>query len=367
MKSKGSSNRIQWAPFGIIVGMRIAWLTILTVTDLFANRLPFRVEEGLFQEQVILSGQVEPLYSETVRVRWFALIRRIAVSLGQEVKKGDLLAEVEVKHLEFRNQHLISWEKFSEERLAQAKIDEQYVLSQRNRLRSLASKDIISRAESETFEITMIEAALRRSRAEKELREARKRAEETIRQIRESNYFAPMDGVVTHLLVDPKQLMGSFMAMSNSKLARIDKPGTYRINATALDIQVSKLRVGQSGTAVLEGSGEKVPCQVVSLTETAAMAKEGMHFFEVALEFQKPGPMLPRGLLTRVELFVGPVRKTLQVPWNALGITPVKTTVSVAQTGEWVEREVLLGLHGRHRVEVLSGLKAGDVVVSELW
>lgn len=344
-----------------------ALLTIMAVTDLLANRLPFRVEEGLFQEQVILSGQVGPLYSETVRVRWFALIRRIAVSLGQEVKKGDLLAEVEVKYLEFRNEYLISRKKFLEGRLAQAKIDAQYVLSQQNRLRNLASKDIISRAESENFEIKVIEAALRRSRAEKELRETQKSAEETAKQIRESNYFAPMDGVVTHLLIDPKQLMGSFMAMSDSKLARIDKQGTYRINAMALDTQVSKLRVGQSGMAVLEGSGEKVPCQVVSLTRSTAMAKEGMHFFEVALEFQRPGPMLPRGLLTRVELFVGPARKTLQVPWNALRITPEKTTVSVAQTGEWVEREVLLGLHGRHRVEVLSGLKAGDVVVAELW
>ncbi len=331
-----------------------------------AFRLPTRVEHGPIIDKVSLSGTIEPLHSEIVKVRWFSLVKRIAVELGQPVKKGDLIAEVEVKYLEFRKQYLISREKFLEKNITHARIDEKYVESQKKRMQSLVAKEIMARSELEKFEIKSVEALLRRTTAEKELRDLQKQLQDVDRQIRESNYFSPITGVITHLILNPKQLSGAFLAMPQAQLARVDRPGEYIVKALAVDTQVSPLRIGQTATVTLEGSGEKYLALLQGITNSQVMSKQGLALFEVTVVFKKEGPILGRGLLAKVDL-VASEKSAIQIPWNALYITPTRTTVLVAQGSEWLEREVTLGTRSQSRVEILSGLKPQDVVVAELW
>ena len=337
------------------------------VAPVFATNLVYEAQSGPLTETVALSGGVEPKTSETVKSKWYVMIKRMPVNLGQLVKKGDLLAEVETEFLNYHLAYLKQMEKLGKSRLEQAKFDEQMVASRKERVRSLASKKIVAASELDKADLEVLAAQVRRLGSEKEMRELYKQMEEVQTQIRDANFYAPIDGVVSELVVNPKQIVGSFTAYGDSKIARIDQPGLYTIRAIALDTQVAFLGKGDKGRVAFDGEATPLEGRILSINPHP-QAKEKPSTFEVTIEFSQKGPLLPRGILARIEFDRKLPGTYVTVPWTAIIQTPTKTSVQVVtKEGDTSEREVTLGPRTATRVAILQGLKAQEKVTASLW
>src|SRR5258708_1338932 len=81
-------------------GCHLSWVMALLAASCFGSRtVPITVHLEPFHEHVVLSGAIQPLDSVAVMAKWGGLVKRVSVFEGQTVKKGDLLAEVEVQYL----------------------------------------------------------------------------------------------------------------------------------------------------------------------------------------------------------------------------------------------------------------------------
>ena len=279
-----------------------------------------------------------------------------------------MIAEVELKYMSSRVDYLKTRIKFLAGQLNQAERDEGDTNREHNRLRKLASKEIVNRSEVESDELKVLESRLARIKAEKELKDSREKLRETELQIRQANYYAPVDGVVTDLAVNPKQLLGAFAASKGQKLARIDQTGKYIVRCLALDTHVTYLKPELAARVVLEGGRETFAGKILQIVRSEVLNDEGLNLFEVSITFDRPGQILNRDLLARVEIPAGFSERGPTIPWNAVEINSKGSFVHVAESSlGWVERQVSLGVRGPHQVVVRSGLKVGEVVQAALW
>lgn len=350
--------------------MRHLWilaLCCLAVPSFAQTTLRVRATKGRIYERVSLSGLVEPLHSVSIPVRWYALVKKMPVQLGQTIQKGQLLAEVEMQYLQSNSAYLKARLDFYESQLSQAIANEKLARDQFQRQKGLATKQIVAQSTIEQFQMKLVEAQLHRSSVESAIREQRRASAQNEKQLRDANYYAPTDGVLTEMLVDPKQVVGSFIVMDGQTLARIDKPREYRIKAMATDTQVAHLTVGQVGSLIFEGVKEALPAKITEIRAAAYGAKEGLPLFEVVAVFEKAGPLINRGLLATIELAGDFSPSAVTVPWNAVHVTPTYSYVTkINEDGTSENMVVSLGVRGRHRVEV-TGIKEGDELLAALW
>jgi RND family efflux transporter MFP subunit len=311
---------------------------------------------------------VEPAVSETITVKWYSLIRKVAVETGSTVKQGDLIAETALDYLDFRKRYFLGKEKFAKKYLGEAREEERLVIAEQKRLQGLAAKGVLSVTEVDKVQVKVVDSVLRRMRAEKEIADIRTQLLDTQNQIQKANYFAPISGVVTEIIANPKQMMGSVIAMPEAKVARIDQPGRYIVKASALDTQVIHLKQGMTADVIFEGSGERISSKITNVTTSETAEKDNMRFFDVYFEFAREGRILPRGFMVRVEVPISEGKKLPTVPWNAVRTDGTRAFVLKHEKDYgWKEVEVEIGARGRHRVEIMKGLKAGDIVSATLW
>ncbi|MBI1861280.1 MAG: HlyD family efflux transporter periplasmic adaptor subunit [Deltaproteobacteria bacterium] len=330
--------------------------------------VPFTVETMRLSPTVELSGSVEPKVSSSVKIRWYALIKKLGVDLNQMVKEGDLIAEVSLDYLDYRMKYFEGRIGFAKAAAVDTIKEELLILKQKRKVKGLVAKGIVASQELDKLEVTTVDTALKRIRAEKEVKDLQKQIDETRTQMKDANYYAPIAGVVTEMMVNPRQISGVVIAMPDSKLCRIDQPGLYRATAVAMDTQAVHLVPGMRGTVIFEGTGERIEGNVSEITQNLTALKNGVQLFDVQFEFKKPGPILARGFAVRVEIPYGEAKAVATVPWSALrdGNDSLSVLKYDRATG-WDEVPVKVGIRGRHRVEIVQGLKAGDIVSAELW
>lgn len=169
---------------------------------------------------------------------------------------------------------------------------------------------------------------------------------------------APIDGRVSALTLQPGQVLSP-----GARIGQVDVAGTFKLRAFVNEFYLNRLTVGQSATASL--SGETYALNVSKIYPTIDNRQ-----FEVDLTFQQDRPEnLRRGQSVRVRISMGDEMETLTIPTGAY---------EASTGGQWVfvlspdgrsatRREIETGRKNPDRIEVLSGLTAGETILTSSY
>lgn len=306
-------------------------------------RLPGVVEPNAYKQVV-----VTPLVSGRVT--------RVLVELGQSVRRGQAIAEVFSPELSEAETRFVS---------ARAELDaHERELQRTEKLVDIgaASRQELDRLHAEhTAKLTALESA--RSRLELlglsgaaigDLGPGKNIGATT-------TIAAPIAGVVTEraanqgLNVDPATKMFTVVDLS-----------TIWVVADVYEKDFARAGVGAAATittkafpdAVLHGRVSYVDPQVNSETRTA----------KLRIEVSNPREQLRLGMFADVAIEASGPSSGVRVPRTAVQNVAGRTVVYLAdagQAGRFIEREVHLGDASGTDVDVVSGVKPGDTVVSE--
>ena len=172
----------------------------------------------------------------------------------------------------------------------------------------------------------------------------------------ETRITAPATGVVVDRRVEPGDL-----AMPGQPLLVLDDPRAYRLEAEVGESAVGRVRVGQRVPVVLDSLGRTLEGRVVEIIPASDPSSR-----TVTVKLDLPvDPGLRSGLFGRARFPAGE-RQVLVVPSSALVERGQLTAVYVVDD-QAIARLRLVTAGGRHadRVEILSGLDAGERVVVE--
>jgi RND family efflux transporter MFP subunit len=263
---------------------------------------------------------------------------------GDSVKAGDVLVRFEFPSL--RAQTLVSETavKAAELRLQQAKLAQ-------SRIRMLVEKGAASRSELDTAdrELTVAEA---------EFLEAQAAFAATQSEGRGTLARAPFDGTVTERLHEPGD---NVRADPSDPILRLIDPKQVQVTATVSTSDAARFAVGTSARAV---AADKTTPELMRVSARPA-PEGGAKTIEVTLSFEGP-TSLPPGTQVGIEIDAEQRLNVPLVPAIAvLKDDPAGPVVVVAEGNTARRRPVVIGLVDAENIEILSGLKTGESIITQ--
>lgn len=316
------------------------------------------VSSGSGSTQLRLPGVVEPNAYKQVVVTPIASgrVTRVLVELGQSVRRGQPLAEIFSPELAEVETRFVS---------ARAELDaHERELQRTEKLVEIgaASRQELERLHAEhTAKLTAVESAKSRL----ELLGLSSSAIASLGPGKDvgaaTTVSAPITGIVTERAAN-----SGLNVETSARLFTVVDLSTVWVVADLYEKDFSRVRVGTAASvttkafpdAVLEGRVSYIDPQVSPEARTA----------KVRIEVANPRQELRLGMFADVSIEAGGQVSTTQIPRAAVQHVGDRTVVYVAdpkQPGRFVEREVRLGAGTGNVVVVVSGVQAGDRIVTD--
>jgi RND family efflux transporter MFP subunit len=171
---------------------------------------------------------------------------------------------------------------------------------------------------------------------------------------------APLSGTVTELLVGP----GAFVE-AGRPLIRVTDLTQIWVEAHVPAVDAGKLGSIQGAFLLVEGRDEPVTLGAEALVTVGSHVDPATGTLPVVFSLENATDRLPIGAVLRVQLITGDARTALAVPTSAIVDDGGLSVVFVQVDGEAFERRIVrLDAREQGQVEVISGLRAGEHVVT---
>lgn len=283
------------------------------------------VQHTLAPAPTEITGTVRPIERAVIAAKISATIESLPLTLGQAVKRGELLARLVAPEFGAR--------------LAQARAQLNQAEREEKRNRELAA--------------TGADTADAARAAADRLRAARAAVAEAEAMLAYTEIRAPYDGRIAQKLAYAGDL-----ASPGQTLLVLESSASLQIEAAVPASLAAGLTLGANVTARVAEIAAPFNCAVA---EIAAAADAATHTVLVKLTLPATDTALS-GRAARIEL-AGPVFETLSVPASAVTRFGQMERVFVVTNGCAQLRLVKTGVLSGDRIEILSGVAAGENIV----
>lgn len=326
------------------------------------------VGEAEWPETFEAPGTVRAAMSATVSARVMGYINEVRVREGDRVTAGQTLVTVQARELETaREQAQAAVQEaraaIPEAEAAAASAGAQLQLAETTHRRMLelygkrsvsAQERDESAARVEVARSAVEMARARRRQLDDKILQAEQAVEAARVQIGYLDVKAPFAGIVVSRRAEPGML-----ASPGVPLLEIERGGAYRLEAAAPESQLSKVRRGQAVEVRFDALPDPVRGQVEEIVPAVDPATRTF-LAKIAL----PGNAAFRGGMFGRAVFAGGTRRVVAVPAAAVREEGQLRVVFVEERGTARARMVRLGDSRAGAWEVLSGLTAGERIVS---
>ena len=321
---------------------------------------------------LVLPGNIEAVTEAPVLARASGYIKKRYVDIGDRVKSGQLLAEIEAPELGQQvdqakaalDQTRAALEQ-SRANLQQGQAQAQLAKVTADRWKNLQSKGVVSKQENDTYQSQAVAAQANVSALEKAVAAAQSNivaSQANVTRLTEiqgyTSVYAPFAGVITVRNID----VGALVSEASTLLFRIAQTDRLRTYVNVPQSDADSVRVGQTARlqiadlaghqftgAVTRTANSLDPTTRTLLTEVQVPNSEGL--------------LLP-GMYAQVDLTTPRKNPPLLIPGDTLVVRSTGPQVGVVGGDHIVHFQRLqLGRDFGDKIEVLSGLEAGQQVV----
>ena len=307
-----------------------------------------RPERGAMTRSITLPGDLVGLYESALHAKVTGYLKTIRVDKGDWVKKGEVLAEIEVPELE--------------QKLQRARASLAVRRGTYERLRRVWETDrrLVARED-----VDIAQGQFEESKAEVEELEA---------LIGYTHIVAPFDGVVTARFVDPGALIqasghGGSSEMEGSSpgkgnnvpIVTVSDIDTLRVYVYVPEEETSLIKAGMPVTLRLrEFPGREFKASVTRFATALDLSTRTM-LVEADLENSKHE--LYPGMYADVVIELARHDSALKLPASAVGGSGDASFVYVVREGRLAKIPVTIGFTNEGKVEIASGLDGDESVV----
>ncbi|MBU2575820.1 efflux RND transporter periplasmic adaptor subunit [Patescibacteria group bacterium] len=170
---------------------------------------------------------------------------------------------------------------------------------------------------------------------------------------------SPLNGTITKKYYEA----GEQTSLSSPVLEMIGQ-ATLEIEVDISESDIAKVIVAQDAQITLDAFGdEKVYIGSVTFVDPAETLISDVVYYKVKVAFSDSGQVKP-GMTANVTIVTDSKENVLFVPFRAVKSRNGDKYVEVFINGQAVERDVVVGLRGDEGIEIISGIEAGDEVIT---
>lgn len=325
-----------------------------------------KVERATLSSSVTATGTIEPVTEVEVGTQVSGIISHIYVDYNTEVKRGQVIAELD-------RTNLLSELNSAQSNLSAARSDLDYQRVNYNRYKALHDKGLVSDNEFETARLAYDQA-----KSTYDARtEAVKKAQTNLGY---ATITSPIDGVILSKSVEEGQTVAA--SFSTPTLFTIAQDLTdMRVIANVDEADIGGVREGQRTTFIVDAFPDDVFEGTVTQVRQEATTENNVVTYEVVISARNDALKLKPGLTANVTIYTMERTGVISVPAKALRFTPTAETIRpgdkiVDAAGEhklWVRQgntikavAVSVGSAGATRTEILGGIAEGTEIITEV-
>ena len=315
---------------------------------------------GKTERTLSLTATLEGLEQTEVDARANGYVRRWLVDLGDSVKEGQLLAELDTPELDLEIEQARAALAQSEAGILQASATRDYSLTSLGRYQALAPQGIASQQELEQRESQskVDQANVRVAEAARNSQRANVHRLEQLKAF--ARVTAPFAGTITERAVERGKLVAAGTGQHLFKIATLDP---VRAFVQVPQSMVAGLKQGLAAeVSVAEQRGKAWKGVVVRTASALDVASRTM-----SVEVQVPNPdhrLLP-GMYAEVTLKLEATQRLLVLPASALSTTKDGVRVALVESGGRVRwTKVRLERDNGADVEISEGLSGNEQIIA---
>ncbi len=332
------------------------------------------VERSSTRSELVLPGNIQAITEAPLLARASGYVKSRSADIGDRVKAGQLLAEIEAPELDQQvkqakaslDQAASSLEQ-AVANLQQGKANEQMAGTTAQRWTSLAQRGVVSRQENDTYQSQFeaqkanVQALEKAVAADKSNVDA---AEANLSRLQEMQGYkkvvAPFAGVITLRNCD----VGTLITEGSTLLFRIAQTDRLRTFVNVPQEEAGSVHVGQSAYLTVSDQPQRRFTGTVTRTANSLDPSTRTLLTEVQVP-NGDGALMP-GMYADVDLATPRKDPPLLIPGDTLVVRSDGTQVALVTPEKQVHfQRIQLGRDYGDKVEVLSGLLAGqDVIVN---
>lgn len=385
-----NKNKSWWAGWRLFAILGVLALASWGIYAKFIKKAPApevitaEVERTNLEDTVLASGTIKSERDVNVGAQVSGQIKRLLVDLGDQVKQGQLLAEIDsttqtntLRNAEAQVALLQAQLQAKEALFRQAEITYQ-------RQQGLFKLDAGSKAELDSAEATQATTRADINALQAQIKQANISVDTARVNLGYTRILAPIDGVVTGVIAEEGRTVNAVQsAPTIIKLSRLD---SVLIKAQISEADVVRVKPGlpvyftilgepqkryEAKLRAIEPSpeSEQVDTSTKTTTTTSSSTTAAV-YYNGLFEVPNPDGKLRVAMTAQVFIVLAKADDVLAIPASALGKRNRKDdtyTVRVLEGEPGAQRvsdrQVKVGLNNRVQAQVLSGLKEGERVV----
>ena len=359
----------------IIIGVIIISLILtLFIVKQSKNKVKYetaKIGKSTIVQVVEASGTINPVTTVNIGSQVSGLIKEIYVDFNSQVKKGQLLAQIDTSLFEAQLQQATA-------NIANAKANYQKILAimendkkTYNRYKNLYARNFIAKSEFDLAEATYFSDMAQLESAKAQISQAEASFKTASANMRYTKIISPVDGTVVSRAVDVGQTVAASFQTPTLFMVAQDLTN-MQIETSVSEADIGKVKVGQEVNYTLDGYQDRVFHGKVTQVRISPTTVQNVVTYTVIVDVDNEEGLLIPGMTANVSIITSKKENIMTVPNSALKFTPItKGTVQrYKEQGIWVMENnrpkrvnITAGVSDDVNTEVISKDLKGDEVV----
>jgi len=337
------------------------------------------VSTGTVEETVLATGTLKPSKLVAVGAQASGRVTALKVALGQQVAKGDLIAEIDSVSQE--NALRTARASLAKIRAQRVEKEASLLLAEQTlaRQKSMLEKKAVSQADFETAEATVKTTRAQIDALDASIIEAEVAVSTAEANLGYTQITAPIDGTVLAVVTQEGQTVNA--AQSAPTIVIMGQLDVMTIRAEISEADIVRVNAGQpvhftilsdpdrrydATLASIEPAPESIRSDSSFSSSSSGSSSSSAIYYNGIFNVPNEDGRLRTYMTAQVHIVLGRAEDALTVPSAALGLRNAdgSYSVRVVEGDRIVPRKVVIGLNDKVIAEVLSGLAKGDKVVT---
>ncbi len=364
---------------------RIILITLLAFAVLFAGLHFFqlqkekpkykteRIERRTITTQVEASGIIKPVKTVNIGAQVSGQIKEIYVDYNSEVKKGQLLAQIDPSLFEAQVQKAQGDLLAAQANYSQVKSVLDFQQKNYQRYQNLYKKNYVSKSDLDLAKSDYYSNLARLNAQSAQISQAKANLDNAVTNLGYCKIVSPVDGVVITRSVDVGQTVASsFQTPTLFEVAQDLTKMQIEVNVSEADI--GKVKEGQKAEYTLDGYPDKIFEGSISQVRISPTTVSNVVTYSVIVSVDNVDNILKPGMTANVSIITGRSENVLSVSSSALKFTLDNLTggKKYETQGIWIMKnktpvriDIKTGIKNLDFAEIISEkLNEGDEVIT---
>ena len=369
---------------GLLVAAGAAYYFFSSNSKQETTYLTESVTRGNVEKTVVTSGSVESVNEVDVGAQASGKITKLYVKLGQEIKKGEMIADIDsttqINTLNTKKAALVS----NQAQLKAKKTAYDVALSSYNRLSKLYTQKATSLDSLNTAKSILDNAKAEMEAIEANIKQAEIEVNTAETNVGYTKITAPMDGTVISVPVSEGQTVNA--NQTTPTIVTIADLSKMKIKPEISEGDITKVKAGQEVSFTILSDSQTVYHSVIdsvdpantttsdnsstssSTSSSSSSSTTSAIYYYANVLIDNPDRTLRIGMTTENNIKIANAKDVLLVSNMAIQKRDGKSFVNVLNDKNQPEqREVETGVQNDFQTEIKSGLNEGEkVIVSQV-